>query len=157
MGDSAGGNLATMLGLALANRDILSRLDTIDPATLPTVRSISSLYGVMDRLTFREDGFPSARLFLQSYAGVDALTTRRPALAVTPMDLGDFTNLPPTFVVGASKDQLARSSKVWAEHLRTRFSQVGYQVYEGASHGFFSFGTGSAALSEDLRHFLEST
>lgn len=155
IGDSAGGNLATMLGLALANPELLARFDTIDPATLPGVRSITSLYGVMDRFTFREDGFPSARLFLQSYAGADALDATRPlALPVTPMDVGHFPNLPPTFVAAGSKDQLARSSKVWVEHLRTKFTQVTYQVYEGASHGFFCFGTGSAELSDDVRAFL---
>lgn len=58
--------------------------------------------------------------------------------------------------MAGSKDQLARSSQIWAEHLRTRFSQVRYQVDEDASHGFFSFGTGSVALSDDLRRFLES-
>lgn len=158
VGDSAGGNLATMLGLALANPELLARVDTIDPATVPVVRSITSLYGVMDRFTFREDGFPSARLFLQAYAGVAALdATSTLAPPVTPMDLGPFANLPPTFIVAGSKDQLARSSKVWAEHLRTRFSQVRYQVYEGASHGFFCFGAGSTALSDDLQRFLEST
>lgn len=61
VGDSAGGNLATMLGLALANPELLARVDTIDPGTLPVVRSITSLYGVMDRVTFREDGFPKGR------------------------------------------------------------------------------------------------
>lgn len=157
VGDSAGGNLATMLGLALANPELLARIASVDPATLPVVRSITSLYGVMDRFTFREDGFPSGRLFLEAYAGVAALEATAPlALPVTPMDVGPFTNLPPTFVVAASKDQLARSSKVWAEHLRARFSQVRYQVYEGASHGFFCFGTGSAAVSDDLLHFLDS-
>lgn len=158
VGDSAGGNLATMLGLALANPELLGRIDMIDPGTLPAVRSITSLYGVMDRFTFREDGFPSGRLFLQAYAGAAALDVTLPlAFPVTPMDLGPFANLPPTFVAAASKDQLARSSKVWAEHLRTRFPDVRYKVYEGASHGFFCFGTGSAALSDDLRQFLEST
>lgn len=120
-GDSAGGNLATVLGLMLANPRLLARFDTIAPETLPVARSITSLYGVMDRFTFREDGFPSARLFLEAYAGVNALDAKPPlALPVTPMDLGDFANLPPTFVAAASKDQLARSSRLQGFSKRSR-------------------------------------
>lgn len=154
IGDSAGGNLATMLGLMLANPELLPRFDTIDPSTLPTVRSITSLYGVMDRFTFIEDGFPSARLFLQSYAGSSALDPQPPAIPVTPMDLGEFAVLPRTFIIGAENDKLARSSKIWAEHLAQRFTQVQYKVYSGAYHGFFSFGQGSVELSDDLLRFL---
>lgn len=157
IGDSAGGNLATMLGLMIANREVLPRFDSIDPATLPAIRSITSLYGVMDRFTLIEDGFPSARLFLTAYAGMAALDTHRPpAIPVTPMDLGDFAILPRIFVVAGSKDKLARSSKIWAEHLQRRFSHVQYKVYTGADHGFFSFGTGSVELSDDVVRFLDS-
>ncbi len=158
IGDSAGGNLATMLGLMIANPELLPRFDAIDPATLPAIRSITSLYGVMDRFTFIEDGFPSGRLFLTAYAGAAALDVRQsPAIPVTPMDLGDFAILPRTFVVAGSKDKLARSSLVWAEHLRQRFAQVQYKVYEGADHGFFCFGKGSVELSDDVLRFLETT
>ncbi len=155
IGDSAGGNLATMLGLAIANPELLPVFDSIDPATLPAIRSITSLYGVMDRFTFIEDGFPSARLFLTAYAGAAALDRNRPlAIPAVPMELGDFAILPPTFVVAAAKDKLARSSKLWAEHLLERFTGVEYKVYEGADHGFFCFGTGSVELSADVLRFL---
>jgi acetyl esterase len=158
MGDSAGGNLATMLGLMIANPELLPRFDCIAAATLPAVRSITSLYGVMDRFSFIEDGFPSGRLFLTSYAGTAAQDrVRAPAIPVTPMDLGDLAVLPRTFVVAASKDKLARSSKIWAEHLRKRFTQVQYKVYEGADHGFFCFGTGSVELIADVLHFLDAS
>lgn len=154
IGDSAGGNLATMLGLMIANPELLPRFDTIDPTTLPAVRSITSLYGVMDRFTFIEDGFPSAQLFLRSYAGPTAMDPQSPAIPITPMDLDEFAVLPRTFVVGAANDKLARSSKIWAERLQRRFTQVQYKVYEGADHGFFCFGKGSAQLSADLLRFL---
>jgi len=157
IGDSAGGNLATMLGLLTANREMLPRFDSIDAATLPAIRSITSLYGVMDRFTFIEDGFPSARLFLTAYAGSAALDkTQSLAIPVTPMDLGDFANLPRTFIAAGTKDKLARSSMVWAEHLRRRFTEVQFKVYTGADHGFFCFGKGSVELSNDVLHFLEA-
>lgn len=158
IGDSAGGNLATMLGLMIANPELLPRFDAIDAATLPAIRSITSLYGVMDRFTFIEDGFPSARLFLTAYTGTLAPDAHQsPMIPVTPMDLGDFAVLPRTFVVAGSKDKLARSSMIWAEYLRKCFTQVEYKVYEGADHGFFSFGKGSVELSDDVLRFLEST
>jgi acetyl esterase/lipase len=157
IGDSAGGNLATMLGLMIANPELLPRFDTIDPSTLPAVRSITSLYGVMDRFTLVEDGFPSARLFLRSYAGPSALDPQPATIPITPMDLDHFAVLPRTFVVGAGNDKLARSSKVWAERLQQRFTQVQYKVYEGAEHGFFCFGKGSVELSGDLLRFLDAS
>jgi len=72
------------------------------------------------------------------------------------MDLGDFAVLPRTFVVAGSKDKLARASKIWAELLQRRFSQVQYKVYAGADQGFFSFGTESVEPSDDVVRFPDS-
>jgi acetyl esterase len=155
-GDSAGGNLAMMLGIMIANPELLRTVSPIAPSLLPGIVSIAPVYGVHDRITWLEDGFPSAKLFLQSYAGAQALQKDyKSAIAVTPMDLPDFANLPPTFVVGASKDKLLRSSQLFADHLRKRFDQVTYKVYEGADHGFFSFGKQCEALSDDLLQFFD--
>jgi acetyl esterase/lipase len=155
IGDSAGGNLAMMLGILLANPNMLQGLDGIDPATLPTVISISSLYGVLDRTTWIADGFPGAGIFLKSYAGPGAdAPDFKASVPVTPMDMPDFAHLPPTFIVGASQDKLLRSSETYSAHLRQRFQQVTYKVYPGAAHGFFNFGKQSDALGIDLLGFL---
>jgi len=155
IGDSAGGNLAMMLGLMLANDNLLSRIDPISRDLLPEVKNIVSLYGVLDRMTWLEDGFPSARTFLKSYAGEAALSKNdTPLLPVTPMDIEQIDHLPPTFIVGAGKDKLLRSSQIYAAYLRQRFSQVEYKVYAGADHGFFCFGSKSVELSEDIARFL---
>lgn len=69
--------------------------------------------------------------------------------------------------VGASGSGSARKHRPWsaartmamlagrAERLRQRFTQVTYKVYEGAAHGFFSFGAGSAEVLADLLRFLD--
>ena len=94
MGDSAGGNLALMLGILLANPDLVSELDPEFSTPLPRVQSIVSIYGVLDRLSWIEQGFPSAALMLECYGGVEALEDEvGPGQAVTPMDL-DFSHLP---------------------------------------------------------------
>lgn len=156
MGDSAGGNLALMLGLLLANPELISDLDEDFSGTLPGVESVVSIYGVLDRHSWIEDGFPSAALMLECYAGPEALKPEvGPELAVTPMDL-DFKQMPPTFIVAGSKDQLARSSQICAEAFGKRFDSVAYKVYPGEAHGFFnrSKRPASQELRGDILEFL---
>jgi acetyl esterase/lipase len=156
IGDSAGGNLAMMLGIMISNPALLRLVDPIDVKALPTIKSIVPLYGVHDRITFLEDKFPSGATFLKSYAGADAHNKNfASAIPVTPMDLPTFTNLSPTFIVAASKDKLLRSSQIFAAHLAKSFDHVTYKVYEGADHGFFSFGKQCDALSDDLLAYFE--
>ncbi len=155
IGDSAGGNLAMMLGLMLSNPEILKLVDSLDPALLPEAKSIVPMYAVLDRITWIEDGFPSAKTFLKSYAGEKALDKNfTPLMPIVPMDIKHIERLPPTFIVGASKDKLLRSSQLYAEHLSRSFSQVDYKVYPGADHGFFSFGVQSDNLVNDVVNFL---
>jgi acetyl esterase/lipase len=150
MGDSAGGNLALMLGILLSNPDLISELDPNFSLPLPRVESIVSIYGVLDRLSWIEKGFPSAALMLECYGGAEALKKEvGPKEAVTPLDL-DFTHLPPTFIVAGSKDQLAESSRLCAESLNRRFDTVEYKVYPGEAHGFFN--RSARPASQELRH-----
>ena len=76
MGDSAGGNLATMLGLLTANPALVRDVDP-ERRELPLhCHSVVSLYGVLDRLSWIEDGFPGATNMLESYAGKAAFAPR---------------------------------------------------------------------------------
>ena len=156
MGDSAGGNLALMLGILVANPELIKALDPDFSESLPTVESVVSIYGVLDRLSWIEEGFPSAALMLECYAGAEALEPQIGSeQAVTPMDL-EFSNLPPSFVVAGSKDQLAESSRLCAESLKGRFDSVSYKVYPGEAHGFFnrSARPASQELRGDIIEFL---
>ena len=158
VGDSAGGNLAVMLGLALSNAELLRTIMNDAPEGLPTVRSAVSLYGVLDRISWIEDGFPIARLFLRAYAGEPAIDpAQSPSIPITPMDVSNVEVIPPMFLGVGTKDQLKRSSRIYAEHLRSRGARVVHKEYEGADHAFYSYkGPASDELRRDVIEFLAS-
>ena len=151
IGDSAGGNLAMMLGIFISNPDLLRQLDGIDVNTLPKIKTVVDIFGVNDRTSWIEDGFPSAKLFTKVY--VDNTTT--PHIPVVPMDFEQIAILPPTFIIGAGNDKLLRSSKIWASHISKKFDNTEFKIYEGADHGFFSFGKGCEDLSDDMLTFFQ--
>lgn len=156
IGDSAGGNLAMMLAIFLSNPKLLKLLDNaVDARQMPKVKTVSPVYGVMDRVSLIEDGFPSAKLFVKSYAGANAHEKDFISpIPVTPMDVPPFEHLPPVFIVGAGNDKLLRSSKIYAEGLQKDNRNVEFKIYEGTDHGFFSFGKGSDELHADLLNYF---
>jgi acetyl esterase/lipase len=150
IGDSAGGNLAMMLGIYLSNPELLKTLDSVDSNDFPTIKSVVDIFGVNDKASWIEDGFPSAKLFTKVYVE----NTTRPDIPIFPMDFERIEILPPLFIVGAGNDKLLRSSKIWTEHISKSFQDVEFKVYEGAAHGFFSFGKGCEELSDDMLNFF---
>lgn len=150
IGDSAGGNLAMMLGIYISNPELLKLLDTVDISTLPKIKTVVDIFGVNDRTSWIEDGFPSAKLFAKVYVE----NTSTPNIPLFPMDFDSIPVLPPTFVVGAGKDQLLRSSKIWADKLQSQSKNVQFKIYENSEHGFFSFGEGCDELSADMIEFF---
>jgi acetyl esterase/lipase len=167
MGDSAGGNLVMMLGLFLKNPDLVQHLHA-EPPPLPTLNclSVTSLYGVLDRLSWLKHDFPACALMLESYGGKQAFEKSvGPELAITPMDL-EFESFPPTFLVAASLDPLKESSDLFAERLRSkarathqRAGRFQHKVYEGENHGFlfFSWKPNCVTLRQDILDFLEKS
>ncbi|HNP71969.1 MAG TPA: alpha/beta hydrolase [Kouleothrix sp.] len=154
VGDSAGGNLAMMLGILMAN-DALQEVGlTAGALELPQVVSIVSLYGVLERDVIVADGFPGGKLFLKAYSPASseagAIGSR-----ITPMELLPFDALPRTLIAAGNEDRLVRSSRIAAEALRHRFGgHVTYTEYAGADHGFFQFGARSDELRRDVTQFL---
>ena len=157
MGDSAGANLAMMAAIMISNPSLAPPLGVEMTGEVPAIQSVVSIQGVLDRLTWIEDGFGPASLMLRSYAGRGALVPEVTShLRVTPMDLA-FDSLPPTFIGAGSKDRLARSSRVCADRFRQQSFDVEHKVYEGARHGFFTFNTPeSRQLVDDIHKFLAS-
>ncbi len=157
-GDSAGGNLATMLGIFISNPKLASNLgEDIKinaPINTPKVRSITTMYGVLDRISWIEEKFPAGSLFMRNYAGNASFAPQvDKAHAITPMDL-QFDKLPPVFIATGSKDKLATSSRLFAERLDKEARSVKYIVYPDSVHGFFSWGAGSDELLNDMIDFL---
>lgn len=157
MGDSAGGNLAMMIGLLASNPECVLAVDPARKAGLPlTCHSVVSLYGVLDRLSWIEDGFPGARNMLESYAGKAAFESEvGPELAITPMDL-EFRTAPPSLLTVGSEDPLLRSSRIFAERLRAGAGKVVLREYPGEAHGFFNLGRSKsdAQMNADILEFL---
>lgn len=157
MGDSAGGNLAMMVGLLIANPELLRDVDPERGAPPIGCHSVVSIYGVLDRTTWIEDGFPGAEGMLKSYAGADAFGEQvGPELAITPADLA-FSNAPPTLLTVGTKDPLRRSSSLFAKRLAEGPGKVVHKEYPGEGHGFFSFGRSRhvGAMNADILGFLE--
>lgn len=150
IGDSAGGNLAMMVGIILTNPELLNKSGGFDIADFPAIKSVVDIYGVNDRSSWIEDGFSSAKLFSKMYFENSSTTD----IPIFPMDVNSFVGLPPTFIVGAEKDKLLRSSEIWAERIAKEFNNVQYKVYKGASHGLFCFGKGSKELWDDMITFF---
>ena len=150
IGDSAGGNLAMMLGIYLSNPELLILIDNTEQDEFPVIKSIVDIFGVNDKETWVDDRFSSAKLFNKVYSDNHEI----PEIPQFPMDFSNIERLPPLFIVGAGKDKLLRSSIIWAEHISKSFKDVTFKIYEGSDHGFFSFGKGCEELSDDMVVFF---
>jgi acetyl esterase len=158
LGDSAGGNLVMMLGLFLKNPHLMRQLHD-KPPPLPTLNclSVTSLYGVLDRLSWLKHDFPASVLMLEAYGGKRAFEERvAPELAITPMDL-EFESCPPTFIVAASRDPLKESSDLFARRLESKSCSFQHKVYQGEIHGFLflSWRPNCVTLRKDILDFLD--
>ena len=155
IGDSAGGNLAMMLAILISNPDLL---DSYDPGVAydgPAIRSLVSIYGVLDRLSWVEDGFPFARSYLRAYGGPGALAPQvTQATAITPLDIESDVVLPPTLLAVGTKDHLARSSRLAAARFGAVSDSVTLVEYSGARHGFYTAGPRRTRLRADVAAFL---
>jgi acetyl esterase/lipase len=139
MGDSAGGNLAMMLGLLSNNPSLVQ---DITPAaasgTALGCHSVVSIYGVLDRLSWIDNKFPLSRAMLESYAGKAAfLQDVAPSLAITPMDL-EFESIPASYLAAGTEDQLCDSTEMFAKRLEGSPNEVTLSIFEGEAHGFFN-------------------
>ncbi|MCA9546724.1 MAG: alpha/beta hydrolase fold domain-containing protein, partial [Myxococcales bacterium] len=158
MGDSAGGNLVMMAGIAIENREILAALaPDLAEAAFPEVRSVVSLYGVLDRHSWIRNGFPNARMFMASYLGPDGFREEALAhVAATPLDHA-FDRHPPCLLVAGTKDPLAESTTLCHDTLKARGGRVEQRIYPGEHHAFFNFfwRPAARALRRDVLSFLE--
>lgn len=157
MGDSAGGNLAVMAALKIANPALLKTiLPDLNVADVPKVLSVISLYGVMDRQTCLDGSIFGADTMIESYAGPGALgETVDEHHAITPMDL-TFKKHPPCLLICGDADPLLVSQERYAKYLRAEGHKVTSKVYAGGIHGFFNLtDSRPKALSrQDILAFL---
>lgn len=157
MGDSAGGNLCAMLGLLAHDPELVRQVDPERTEGLPLrCHSVVSIYGVLDRLSWIEDGFPGGETMMELYAGRGAFEPEvGPELAITPMDL-ELKATPPMLLTVGTEDPLLRSSRLFAERLAAGPGKVELREYPDEPHGFFNFGTSESAarMNADILEFL---
>jgi acetyl esterase len=159
MGDSVGGNLAMMMGILLANPELL---DDVDPRArkldLPEISSVVSIYGVLERLAWIRNGFRYADFMVECYGGSEALDrVVGPDRAITPMDVA-FERVPRCLLVSASRDPLAEATHQCLRKIEKISGDVTHKEYLGERHSFFQmlWRENSALLRRDILEFLDS-
>ncbi|MCP4037675.1 MAG: alpha/beta hydrolase [bacterium] len=154
MGDSAGGNLVTMLGLLSHNPELIRDIDAnAQSRTAVSCISIISIYGVLDRLSWIRNGFPLSGAMLEAYGGKAAFEEQvGPELAITPMDL-KFDAVPPIYLCAGTKDELCDSTRILAERVEENGNEVQLEIFDGERHGFFNL-TWRPASQEIRRQIL---
>jgi acetyl esterase len=132
-GDSAGGNLAAAVALAIREEG--------GPALLHQVL----IYPVTDHNfetdSYRQnaEGYNLTRSAMQHYwqlylrSDADADDYR-----ASPLRAQDLSNLPPALIITAEYDPLLDEGRVYAERLRAAGTPTVYREYPGMVHGFVS-------------------
>ena len=146
-GDSAGGTLTLLTGLALRDR----------PAAVP-VKLLIPLYPMADG----SKKYPSSLQFIDGYGlssadsvfydrayAPDVNSPRHSAL------LADLAGLPPTVLVAAGLDPLRDGGRAFAGKLAASGVPVSYYEVPGMIHGFATYRRGIASAQGELAHAME--
>jgi acetyl esterase len=133
-GDSAGGNLATVVSLMARDRGSPRiRLQVLvypvtDSVSLETPSHLENADGYFltrkSVIWFREQYVPSASDRMKPY--------------VSPLRSTDLRALPPAWIVTAEYDPLRDEGETYAKHLARAGVPVTLSRYDGMIHGFFS-------------------
>jgi acetyl esterase len=134
-GDSAGGNLATVVALTfrdLGHPQLRFQL-MIYPATDFAMDTPSHAEFAQGYMLTRE----KMTYFCNSYlrGAADAGDWR-----ASPLKAQDLSGLPPALVITASHDPLRDEGKAYADRLTAAGVSARYQCYDGMMHGFFAMG-----------------
>jgi acetyl esterase len=129
-GDSAGGNLAAVVSLALRGSALVPAFQLLVYPATDFTRSEPShkLFGSGLVLTTE-----SMDWFVENY--LPSASTHRDPRA-SPLFARDLTGLPPAFVLTAGFDPLRDEGRAYADRLREAGVVVEYVCAEGAVHGF---------------------
>jgi acetyl esterase len=146
-GDSAGGNLTLVTGLALRDR----------PAAVP-LTALLALYPATDP----GGDFPSGRAFGDGF-GLDASDMKfygemfksdRSHWRGSPL-AGDQTGMPPTLVVTAGLDPLRDQGRAYAAKAIAAGVATTYREFPGVIHGFLGFRRAIPSAQKDFEIVLD--
>jgi acetyl esterase len=149
-GDSAGGNLAIVVALALR--------DT--PAPLP-VGLVWPIYPAVDLVGDQAGAYESGRQFSEGYglSPADGSYFNR-AYAPAHDDwravplLADLAGLPPIFIVTAALDPLKDQGRAFAAKAISAGVNVTYREYHGTIHGFATYRAAIPSAELDTRDMI---
>jgi acetyl esterase len=127
-GDSAGGNLATVVARNLRGRVKIAMQVLIYPVTdcdldTPSYRSES-------------DGMPISRADMQWFFDHYAEMAVRTDPDISPLRATNLGGMPPAFILTSEHDVLRDEGEAYAEKLRQSGNSVELRRYHGAPHGF---------------------
>jgi acetyl esterase len=145
-GDSAGGNLATVVALTL--RD----------GGGPSLRFQLLVYPATDQFLDTPSHVAFADNYLLTHDNIlyfRANYLRGPEdygdWRASPLKAADLSRLPPTLIITAGFDPLRDEGKAYAEALATAGVPVTYTCYDGMIHGFFMMGGIMEAANQAVR------
>lgn len=156
-GDSAGGNLATVMTLLARDRQGPALIHQL---LLYPITDIATLETASHHL-FATGYFleRAAMLTCRDYYFADLAEAQQPY--ASPLLAPDLSGLPPAQIITAGFDLLRDEGAAYADRLRADGVQVKHTCYEGLIHGFLNFAgelaSAQAALDEivsDLRVVL---
>jgi acetyl esterase len=144
-GDSAGGNLATVVALLARDRGqpALAFQLLVYPVTTTDLekgfdRSYEGLFLYYDELQWHQDNYLSS-------------SDNRRSPLVSPLETADLERLPPAMVITAQCDPLHAQGELYARALAGAGVQVEHRHYPGMVHGFFQL----PSLFDDGRDAVE--
>ncbi|MFL6656134.1 MAG: alpha/beta hydrolase [Sulfurifustis sp.] len=145
-GDSAGGNLATVV--ALTARDagspkLIFQLLIYPTTTLhhdtPSTQALAQGHLLtLDTMLFYRNNY------LRTVAD-------RSDWRASPLLAGDLSRLPPAFILTAGYDPICDEGKAYAEKLRAAGVPTTYKCYDGMIHGFIGMGKVLDAANDAIR------
>jgi acetyl esterase/lipase len=146
MGDSAGGNLATVVSMLARDQNgpKIAHQVLIYPCTDGTLSSPTvDQYG---------EGYFLTKKIMEWF--IDHYKSREEDIIdprMSPVFAEDFSNLPPAFIFTAEYDPLKGEAKVYADHLKNAGNKVIYKEYSGMIHGFLSMPKLSSRILDTYR------
>jgi acetyl esterase len=157
-GDSAGGNLATVVcqiakkrgGPRIAYQALIYPVVDLRGATAESTEYPS-------RMQFGDGDYFLSRLDMEWFRSLYLTDVPRESVdpRVSPIAAADLSGLPPALIVTAGCDPLRDEAKAYADRLRAAGVPAEYRCFDGTIHAFMSF-AGAIPLGLDALSFVAS-
>jgi len=131
-GESAGGNLATVVSIMA--RDKKATMPLAQILVYPVVDNDMTRPSYVQNAAAKPLSKPMMEWFFKYYAA-----DPKSPMAL-PLKNADLKGLPPATVIGAEIDPLMSEGKAYADALQKAGVKVNYKLYKGVTHEFFGMG-----------------